>query len=550
MEILSLSFVGLVLATVIVYYIIPIKVRWLVLLAASCVFYALSGWQGCLWLLLVAAVTFFGSKIQKILIDKEKATGKIERQIKDAEAKKAKEVSGVLEGNAAEENVTLAEDVLPALPSSGWFSSAKKIKTLRKIVLAITIVLPFFAMAFSKYYDVLRGWIQTLPVLTLILPLGLSYFTFQSVGYAIDVYRNKFEPEKNPLKYLLFVSFFPQMTQGPISQYSQLMPQLVRGNRFNPDNFIMGAQLCLWGFFKKMVIADRLTPVTAAISTKEPGWFILLTVIIYLIRLYADFSGGMDVVRGAAIMLGITLPENFKRPFFSHSEAEYWRRWHITLGTWFRSYLYYPLSTSGFGIKLSKIGQKLFGKKAGRALPATVSTIIIFFLIGIWHVANGNAVIYGLYFGLTMGIELLLDPAFKKLKKKLHINEKNFFWKAYTMVRTWVLILIPQYFAFTANPETGWNLLKGTFERWNFVNPAKWFTEIMDPLEWYIAGAAVFVLLVIDIVTEFVNDLNAKLAKCFFVIRWVLIIALILAILVFGCYGTGYDATAFLYTNF
>ena len=139
----------------------------------------------------------------------------------------------------------------------------------------------------------------------------------------------------------------------------------------------------------------------------------------------------------------------------------------------------------------------MFGKKAGRALPACISTIIIFFLIGIWHTANLNAVIFGLYFGLTMGIELLLDPAFRKMKKKLKIKEKSLYWKIFTMLRTWILILIPQYFAFTASPAVAFGLLKGTFRNWDFSNAGGQFKAAMTSLNWYIAGIAFLILLTI-----------------------------------------------------
>lgn len=528
MSILSLEFIAFTLATVIIYYIIPLKVRWLVLLVASGVFYAFAGWQSCIWIVLVAAETFLLSLLQYKLLQRERKIAETEDQIREAKE----------------------SDTLPVLPEKGWFSKSTKTKKLRKLLLAVTVILPFAAMAFVKYYDVLWKMLASMPAMTLIVPLGLSYFTFQSVGYTVDIYRGKYEPARNPLKYLLFVSFFPQLPQGPISPYPQLMPQLERGNRFDPDNFVMGLQLALWGFFKKMVLADRLVAMTDAVSVKQRGWMILLTVIIYAIRLYADFSGGMDVIRGAAKMMGIDMVENFRRPFFSFSVAEYWRRWHISLGVWFRSYLFYPITTSGFGLRLSKIGKKLFGKKAGRGLPATVATIIIFFLIGIWHTANGNAVIFGLYFGLVMGIEILLEPAFKKLKKKLHVKEKSIPWKVFTLVRTWILILIPQYFAFTADPQTGFSLLEATFKNWDFHNAGVAFSSVTTSLTWYIAGIAFVIMLVVDLICEKKPDLNSRLAKGPFFVRWPLLLLLILIILIYGCYGAGYDPTAFLYTHF
>ena len=588
MGILSLEFIALTLGTVIVYYIVPLKIRWLVLLVASAVFYTFSGWQGCIWLVLVALETFLASLLQERLLKKEQETYDIETAMKNARAEEEKAAADVaVQGIAATEVVDqaaateaadqaaateAAEQVstaqasmempavdatveqtaphIPTLPENGWFSSSARIRKLRKLVLAIALILPFLAMAVTKYYDSLRALITSMPQLTLIIPLGLSYFTFQSAAYMIDVYRGKFPAERNPLKYLLFLGFFPQMTQGPIATYPQLMPQLAEGHRFDPDNFVMGVQLAMWGFFKKMVIADRLAYVTAAVNANQKGWFILLTVIIYAIRLYTDFSGGMDVIRGAAKMLGIDVVENFRRPFFSFSVAEYWRRRHISLGNWFKNYLFYPLTTSGFGLALSKIGRKLFGKKAGRMLPATVANIIIFFLIGIWHTANGNAVIFGLYFGLVLGIELLLDPSFRKLKKKLHINEKNIFWKIFTLIRTWILILLPQYFAFTSGPDVGWKLLRNTFRNWDFTNAGQLFTDISKPLEWYIVAAAFVVLLVVDLICEKKPNLNQMLAKGFFLIRWAVLLVLILSVLIFGVYGTGFDASAFLYTHF
>ena len=199
----------------------------------------------------------------------------------------------------------------------------------------------------------------------------------------------------------------------------------------------------LWGYFKKMVIADRLAAATDALLKAQslPGWFILGSVILYAVRLYTDFSGGMDAIRGVSRMLGIELPENFRRPFFSQSVAEYWRRWHIILGAWFRSYLLYPLTTSKAGIALGKAASKALGKKTGRMVPSALATLLVFLLIGIWHTANWNAVIFGAYFGLVMAASMLLEPLWKQMRTALKLP-KNGWMAPFRLLRTWVLILL------------------------------------------------------------------------------------------------------------
>ena len=308
----------------------------------------------------------------------------------------------------------------------------------------------------------------------------------------------------------------------------------------------------LWGYFKKLVIADRLAVTTGALLQQVsdvPGWFAVGGVVLYTIRLYADFSGGMDVVRGISRMLGVELPENFRRPFFAGSVAEYWRRWHITLGAWFRSYLMYPLATSRAGVALGKHAAGLLGKKTARLLPTALATVLVFLLIGIWHMASWNAVIYGAYFGVVMALSILLEPVWKRLNRALKLP-KGGWMKPLRLLRTWLLILLAQYFAFTNGPSQGLMLLKSTFTRWDFAGFAQRCTDVMPPLEWGIAGVALVVLLAVDLICERKKDLCGWLARTHVFIRWPVLMALIVSILVFGCYGQGFDGAAFLYTQF
>ena len=498
------------------------------LLSASMVFYAYAGWKSMIYLLCLTVITYIGAIGEAKLQSKAIGLGE--------------------EGNEANAK------------------RIKRIKWQKILLLATVLLLCFGAMILLKIYNAYATSVSTyfadiksqttIKDLAIFIPLGLSYFTFQSAGYVIDIYWNKYKPEKNPLKYLLFVSFFPQMTQGPISTWPQLSSQLLRPSGFQPETFIAGGQLLLWGYFKKLVIADRLAPIISSILSQtdaQYGWIFIFGAAAFAIRLYADFSGGMDIVRGVAIILGVDLVENFKRPFFSKTISEYWRRWHISLGTWFRTYVYYPLTFSRMSTKIGVWGQKLFGKKTGYALPSAFATVIIFLGIGIWHTAYINAVFYGLYFGIILGSAVLLEPIFSIIRKKLRFSGKTLIWNAFRYVRTWILIVIAQYFALAANPKQTLELLKISISNLSitsFINSCKQLWEIQEPLEWAILGAAILLLLIVDLVKERGYQLNDNIARAPIYVRWPLVIALILIILIFGCYGEGFDSATFLYTQF
>lgn len=495
LHILSLNYLLFVGVLFLAYYLTPLKARWMLLLAASVVFYALSGWQGLVYLLALSGITY-GAAL--------------------------------------------------AIESQG------EAKGRRILVLTLTAVLG--AMVVLKYADAVLRFLkaETASAFVLWQPLGLSWFTFQTAGYVIDVSRGKVQPERNFLKYLLFVSFFPQMSQGPISSFEQLAPQLKSGHRLEPVGVTMGFQRMLWGYFKKLVLADRLAAVTVWMlsDVQKPGWLVICGAAIYLIRLYADFSGGMDIILGTAMTFGITMTENFWYPFFALSVADYWRRWHITLGAWFRSYLLYPFTMSRFGRMLGKGATKLFGKRTGRLIPSAAATVLVFLLIGLWHGAHWNAAVYGLYFGILMGASVLLDGTFRNLKKKLGIRENHPAWKAFCLVRTWVLLVIAQFFAFTGSPAQAVTLLGASFANWGQGSLRECFASIMPGREWLIALCAGGILLVVDLLGSRGVEVNRRLAQGPFPIRWVLMLLLILAIVIFGCYGQGTSSAAFVYTQF
>jgi D-alanyl-lipoteichoic acid acyltransferase DltB (MBOAT superfamily) len=235
-------------------------------------------------------------------------------------------------------------------------------------------------------------WNYSLEALHLILPLGLSFHIFQSLAYIIEVYKGRYTAERKYLTYALYVLFFPQLVAGPIERPAELLPQLSSPRSFEYAKTISGLRLMLWGFFKKIVIANNLALLVTFVygrADAADASMLLIAIVAFSFQLYADFSGYSDIAVGSARMLGIDLVQNFRQPYFSRSVGEFWRRWHISLSSWFRDYVYYPLAWKGGGNILWLYG----------------AVIITFLLTGVWHGAGWNFVVMGLYFGLVIALE-------------------------------------------------------------------------------------------------------------------------------------------------
>lgn len=315
MSLVSNLFLLFVAASILIYYIVPRKSQWIVLLIFSYLYYIAGGPRYVVFILFSTLVTW----LMALLI--EKAEGK------------------------------------------------ENHKGARKLLI-LGLILNFGMLGIVKYTNFAVENINALLHLNLrgiqlLLPLGISFYTFQSSGYLLDVYWKRCKAERHSLKYALFVSFFPQILQGPIGRYSRLADQLYAEHRFEGNNIIRGFERILWGFFKKMILADWAAAFADAIF-EDPAKYngvALLGVLFYTIQLYADFSGGMDVVIGIASMFGIKLDENFKRPFFAVSITDFWHRWHITLGTWMKDYVFYPVTLSGWMGKFGKWGKRCLARK-------------------------------------------------------------------------------------------------------------------------------------------------------------------------------------------
>jgi len=245
------------------------------------------------------------------------------------------------------------------------------------------------------------------PVLSLMLPVGISFYTFQALAYSVDVYRGEVPARKNFIDFSLFISFFPQLVAGPIERSRDLMPQVVRPRRISPDQVKHGLLLLVWGFFKKLVIADNTGLITDKIfALADPGFYLVWAgSFSFAIQILADFWSYTDIARGSALLLGFRLSRNFDHPYFALSPSDFWRRWHMSLSYWLRDYVYIPLG----------------GSRCGR-LRSTFNIMVTFLLSGLWHGASWNFVLWGGYHGLLVLLHRLvrrMGPARKRKRGKV-----------------------------------------------------------------------------------------------------------------------------------
>lgn len=540
MSFTTVNFLLFVAATVLLYFLLPLKkCKWVVLLAASYFFYLCASYKFAAFILFTTISTYlFALWIDKVS-QNSKAKVKANKANWDKEQKK---------------------------------KYKNKIKIQKRLIMALVLVLNFGILAFLKYYNFFAGSLNDLlgifgiafsaPTLKLILPLGISFYTFQSMGYIVDVYREKVAPEKNPLKLALFVSFFPQIIQGPISFYDQLAHQLYEPHKFDFTRFKHGMQLILWGYFKKLVIADRAVIALTTVTdnyTAYNGTTITFTVLLYALQLYADFSGGIDISRGVAQIFGIDMAQNFKRPYFAKDINDYWRRWHITLGAWLKNYVFYPIAMSkqfinmSKNIKNTKFGNTKAGSHIAKVLPTSIASLIVFLIVGIWHGANWKYVGFGLWNGLIIMISILLKPVFDFVLAKLHINPKSFLYGVFQMFRTFIVVLVGYVFDIAPSFSGALNMIKlSLFDQHIRAGITQICNLGVGKKDYVVLLAGMLVIFVVSVIQErnSSTSLRVILDKKPLILRWSLTLVCLVTVLIFGIYGPGYNPAEFVYMQF
>lgn len=535
MSLTSFYFLVFLFGVIVTYYLVPKKYQWCVLLAASYGFYLSSGIPQVLYIIGTTLFTYgAGRWMQKLRDDFQNQLNGLSGDVTIEQKREMKKLV-----NARIHRIQVYA-VLANL-----------------IVLACVKYLNLFIGNINDIFSFFR-WDASMPMVNILVPLGLSYYTFNSIGYLIDVGRGKHAAEKHLGKFALFVSFFPSIVQGPLFRYKDVGMQLQAPHALEYNNLKFGAQLVLWGFFKKLVIADRVAAIAATVFAPGfvdyTGSHVFVGVLAYSFQIYCDFSGGTDITRGVAQMMGIDLPVNFARPFFATSMADFWRRWHMSLGAWMREFVFYPIMLCKPVTALSKYFRKRYGSYAGKMVPSVAAPMVVFFLIGIWHNITSQYIVNGLYNAILISSSVALAPVYKKLAEKLHVNTESFAFRLFQMLRTFVLLCFSRIIVKAPSLADAMKMIKSLFTGWDlrFLTGADGmiFQYGVTDRDLILLAVSILLLLVIGILQERGVKIRKSLSRKPLVVRWSAVLALLTAVLIFGVYGPAYDARSFIYGAF
>ncbi len=394
--------------------------------------------------------------------------------------------------------------------------------------------------------------------LKLAAPIGISYYTLNLISYLLDLYWGVGAVQKNLAKFALFAGYFPSLTSGPIIRYREIAEELYMGHRLSYQNICFGAQRILWGFFKKLVVSERLAVVVNTVYEDYhtyAGAYVFIAVICFVFQLYTDFSGCIDIVLGVSELFGIKLPENFRTPFFSKSISEFWCRWHITLGEWLKDYILYPILKTQLLQKIGDKYKKRFGKKLGKKIPVWIGLFPSWFLIGFWHGGAWNYIFgSGLFMWFLIVLGEACKPLFEKIIKIFRINTDCFSFKLFQSLRTFFCFMVGLSFFRSYNGFAEgvglWKSAFSTFNPWILVDGSL-LNLGLSGKEWVLLLLSLLLLGVSGIMREVLgHSLREWLAEQNIIFRWAVLYVLLFAVIIFGCYGIGYDAQAFIYQQF
>ncbi len=419
-------------------------------------------------------------------------------------------------------------------------------KNIEKTIVIAGLCINLLILFFFKYFNFFNesfqyvwnslGMSWKMNNFDLILPVGISFYTFHALGYIIDVFRGDYKPEKNFIKYALFVSFFPLLVAGPIVRASQLLPQFYEAHKFDIQRVWSGLLLILWGIFQKLMIADRLSILVNTVYNDVnhyQGFQFVIATVFFSFQILCDFSAYTDIAKGASQIMGINLIDNFNKPYFATSIKEFWRRWHISLSTWFKDYLYFPLG----------------GSRNGK-IQTYRNIMVVFLVSGLWHGANLTFLIWGGLHGFYQVLAMISKKYTNIIIDKLQIIRQGFSLKIFNILTTFILVNLAWIFFRANNFNDALFIYKNLF----VTNFEVLFTENLYKMGLDIFEFRISLLLIVLLIG--VNFIQTKISIRQFImnlwlpIQWAICILSILSILVYGIYGNNYDASQFIYFQF
>lgn len=438
---------------------------------------------------------------------------------------------------------------------------------LKFSVLITGVVLLLATLIILKY-------LRFTSIADLLVPLGLSYYTFTLIGYIVDVYYDMAKPQTNLFKLLSFGLYFPALVSGPIMQYREVQESFFAEHEFSYKNLTRGLQRMLWGFFKKLVIAERLGVIVGTIygdHVTYGGAYVWFGILAFTLQLYTDFSGLMDIVLGISECFGIVLPENFKTPFFAKTITEYWRRWHITLGVWFKEYVFYRiLRTKAYTNLQKKLKDKL-GKKKGKQISTFMAMFVLWLIIGLWHGGNITYVIgSGLIQWLYIVLEETCEPFFTNIWKKKGIDINATWLNIIRIVRTFILVNIGNAFFRAASFGDAMQLFKAGITG---GSGEKFSTGVLNlGLSWVdylVLGMSLIILLCVSlsqngllfgkkiaktgeikVSADTIISMREIISRNPLIVRLLIWFVFFFYVICMGQYGPGYSAAEFIYQGF
>lgn len=525
----SILYLGFFLPAVVgLYWLTPQRHRWKLLLVASYLFFW--SFSGKLLVYLVVStfsIHHFGLWMMMVMDEKKAAMAEVER----SERKPIK---------------------------ARYQQKLRRIVTLAVLLHIGTLVVlkytPFFGSNLNHLLALLHVPVQ-LKIPRFFLPIGISFYTLQAVSYLFDVYRGSVKADKNLGRLALFMAFFPQIVEGPICRYSQTADQLWEGRPLTYENITMGLQRIIYGVMKKVVIADRLNLLIMTVFddyTAYSGAAVALAMVCYTCQLYMEFSGTMDLVIGTAEIFGVTMPENFRQPFFSKTISDFWSRWHISLGTWFRDYVFYPLTMSKPLKHITVSARKHLGNHFGPLIAGSIALFSVWICNGLWHGAGWQYIFFGLYHFALILTGNIIEPFAVWSTERLHIDRTSRPYRLMQILRTVVLVNIGEMFFRAEGLRAGLTMFRNMITGFSLSS----FTDGsllqlgLDAKDFWLVGFSVLMVFVISVLREKGIPVRKNVAALPLPVRWAIYYALIFFIIIFGAYGPGYVPIDPIYANF